>query len=319
MPWSFKTSTSTSALLLVSIDFGELALMPNSGVSHDRGVCTSGRAPDGSPWPPRASQPDDRPRGNDTPRASPPLPRPEGPATPGCAALRTTSSSRRRSGSSAHPSRSRVGLRFTRRRASLASLTVATTMIRCTLVSSRLNLGVCLWRRRSSVASLVIAAAWWAACAPLAPACRLTPPAPSHISRVARRHDSDYSLRCRAIRGSISACASGAVDVRLLRWLSRRLGGLLARLSRSRVGLRFPRARASLVSLVVTSVMIRCIFRAICGCISACASGAVDVRLLRSSSRRRGGLLAHLSRARVSACAYCDVARFSSRSSWRRR
>ena len=91
-------------------------------------------------------------------------------------------------GSLAHPSRSRVDLRLPRRYAPLAWLVVATAVVHCTLVISWLHFGVCLWRRRCSVASLAIATAWWAARAPLAPACRLTPPAPSHVPRVACRH-----------------------------------------------------------------------------------------------------------------------------------
>ena len=133
------------------------------------------------------------------------------------------SSSRRRGGLLAHPSRSRIDSRLPRRRASLTLLVVTTVMIRCILAISRLYLGVCLWRRRpSSVPSLVIATARWIALAPLALACRLAPPAPSRVSRVAPRHDGDDSLYSRAIRSCISAYASGAVDLRLLRSSSRR-------------------------------------------------------------------------------------------------
>ena len=84
-------------------------------------------------------------------------------------------------------------------------------------------------------------------------------------------------------------CASGTADLpQLLRSSSRRRGGLLARLSCSRVGLRLPCCRASLSLLVVTTAMILAVSR-FRGCISACASGTVDLlRLLRPSSRRRG-------------------------------
>ena len=224
---------------------------------------------------------------------------------------------------------------------------------------SRLRLGVCLWRRRCSVVSLINATGCWTPRAPFALACWLAPPARSGVSRVARRHIENDSLHFCVIRGCISACDSSAVDVRLLRSSSRRRGGLLARLLRSRVGLRLPRRRASLAWLVVTTAIIRCILapfavaswrmpmalwllrsiatsrwtarapltlacqlappapsrisriarrhdgddslhsRVICGCISACDYGAVDLRLLRSSSRQRGGSLAHPSRSRV--------------------
>ena len=118
---------------------------------------------------------------------------------------------------------------------------------------------MCLWRRRSSVASLVIATARWIARAPLALTCRLAPHAPPRVSHVAHRHDGDESLHYRAICGCISACASGAVDLRLLHSSSRRRGGLLARLSRSHAASRLTRRLASLALLVVTTVMIRCI------------------------------------------------------------
>ena len=170
------------------------------------------------------------------------------------------SPSRLRGGLLARLSCSRVGSRLSRRRTSLALLVVTTAVIRHILAISQVHLGVCLWRHRpSSVASPVIAAAWWIARAPLVPACRLAPPAPSRISCVARRHNGDGSLHPRVIRGCISACAPGAVSLRLLRSSSRRRGGSLARLSRSRVGSRLLRRRTSLSLLDVTTVMIRCV------------------------------------------------------------
>ena len=209
------------------------------------------------------------------------------------------SSSRRRGELLARLSRSHVGSRLTRRLASLALLVVTTVIFVAFSRHSRLHLGVCLWRRRSSVASLVIATAWWIARASLALACRLAPPAPSRVSRVARRHDGDDSLRSRAIRGCPSACAYGAVGLRSLRSSSRRRGGLFARLSRSHVGSRLTRRLASLALLVVTTVIFVAFSRHR-GCISACASGAVD--LFGCFARHRdgvGGSLARLSRSRV--------------------
>ena len=183
---------------------------------------------------------------------------------------------------------------------------------------AELKKGMRTWRRRSSVASLVIATAWWIARAPLALACRLAPPAPSRVSRVARRHDGDSSLHSRAIRGCISACASGAVDLRSLRSSSRRRGGSLARLSRSRVGLRLPRRRASLALLVVTTAMIRCILAPF-----AVASRRVPLApsIFGRFARHRDGVVdrSRASRARMSARASRAVARLSRCSSSRRR
>ena len=81
-----------------------------------------------------------------------------------------------------------------------------------------------------------------------------------------------------------------SIDLRSLRSSSRRRGGSLARLSRSRAGLRLSRHRASDGDDSLYSRVIR-------GCISACASGSVDIRSLRSSSRRCGVSLARLSRS----------------------
>ena len=228
------------------------------------------------------------------------------------------SSSRRRGGSLARLSRSRVRSRLPRHRASLAPLVITTTMIRCILAISRLHLGVCLWLRRSSVASLVIAAAWWIDRAPLASACRLAPPVPSHVSRVAHLYDGDDLLHSRAICGCISACASSAVGLRLPRSSSRRRGGLLARPSRPRVGLRPPRRRASLVSLVVTTAMLCCIFASF-----GVASKRVPLApsVFGRFARHRDGVVdcSRASRPRVWGLASCAVARLSRYSSSRRR
>ena len=181
---------------------------------------------------------------------------------------------------------------------------------------SRLHLGVYLWRRRCSVASSAIATAWWTARTPLALACRLTPPAPSRISRAARRHEGSDSLHPRAIRGCISACGSSVVGLRSLRSSPRRPGGLLARLSRSRVGSRLPHCRAPLALLV--TAMIRCIL----------APFAVAIRrvplvpsMFGCFARHRDGAVdcSRASRARVSAHASRAVAPLSRRSSSRRR
>ena len=118
---------------------------------------------------------------------------------------------------------------------------------------------------KPGIASLVIATALWVARAPLTLVCRLAPPASSRVSRVARHHDGDDSLNSRAIRGCFSACASSVVDLRLLRSSSRRCGGSLARLSRSRVGSRLPCRLASVASLVVTTAMVRCVLAPLAG------------------------------------------------------
>ena len=107
-------------------------------------------------------------------------------------------------------------------------------------------------------------------------------------------------MHSHTIRGCISECAFGAVGLlRLLRSSSRRRIGLLACLSHSRVDSRLLRRRASRALLVVTTAMTRCIL-AISRLHLTNAPSTVDpLRLLRSSSRRRGGSLARLSRSRV--------------------
>ena len=185
---------------------------------------------------------------------------------------------------------------------------------------SRLHLGVCLWPRRCSVASLLITTAWWTARAPLALAYRLAPPAPSHVSPVARRNDGDDLLHPRAIHGFVSACASGAVDLlRLLPSPLRRCGGLIARLSCSHVGLRLQPRCASLSLLAVTTAMICCILAPF-----TIASRRVPLEpsaLFGCFARHRDGVLdrSRASRARVSACASRAVARLSRGSSLRRK
>ena len=174
---------------------------------------------------------------------------------------------------------------------------------------------MCLWRCRSSVASLVIATVWWIARAPLALACWLAPLAPSRVSRVARRHDGDELLHSRVIRGCISACASGAVDLWSLRSSSRRRGELFARLSRSHVDSRLTRRLASLALLVVMAVIF-----------VAFSSRSRRVHLAPSSlfgrfARHHDSVVdfSRVSRARVSARASCAVACLPRCSSSRRR
>ena len=183
---------------------------------------------------------------------------------------------------------------------------------------AELKKGMRTWRRRSSVASLVIAKAWWIARAPLALACWIAPLAPSRVSRVARRHDGDSLLHSRVVRGCISARASGTVGRRSLRSSSRRHGGSLARLSRSRAGLRLLRHRASLVLLVVTTAIVCCTLASF-----AVASRRVPLALsiFGRFARHRDGVVgrSRASRARVLACASRAIARPSRCSPSRRR
>ena len=159
-------------------------------------------------------------------------------------------------------------------------------MIRRILAISRLHLSVCLWRRRPfAVASLVIATARWIARVPLALTCRLALHVPSRISRVARRRNGEDPLHSRVIRGCIPARAFGAVDLRTRRSSSPRRPISRARHSRSRVaGVRLPRRRPSFALIVATTVLLS--FRVSRVFISACASGAVGLRVRRSSTRR---------------------------------
>ena len=157
---------------------------------------------------------------------------------------------------------------------------------------------VCLWRRRSLRVARHTTASHTTR-ASLALACRLAPPAPSRVSRVDRRHDGDGSLYSRAIRNCLSACVSRAIGIRSLRSSSRRRRGSLARLSRPRVDLRFPRRRTYPALLVVTAVMNRCILAPFAVVSWRVPLAPSNLRLLRLSSRLRGGLLVCLSRSRV--------------------
>ena len=142
-------------------------------------------------------------------------------------------------------------------------------------------------------------------CASLADAFRQrATPVPSTFPRVARCPKAllAFCVSCYPT----STCASSAVGLRLRRSSSRRRPKSLARLSRSRVvGTRPSCRRPSLASLVSTTALLA--FRVCRVPISAFASGAVGLRLRRSSSRRRAKSLARLSRSRVVGHAACAV------------
>ena len=159
------------------------------------------------------------------------------------------SSSRRRGELFARLSRSHVGSRLTRRLASLALLVVITVIfVAFSRRSRRVHLAPsslfsCFARHRDGVVD---------------------------CSRVSRAHVSARAScavaclpRCSSSRRRLLAtshqCPSTVDPLRLLRSSSRRRGGSLARLSRSRVSSRLPRRRASLALLVVATAKTRCI------------------------------------------------------------
>ena len=185
------------------------------------------------------------------------------------------------------PSRSGLGVCLGPRPSSFASLVIQR---RCESLarlsrSSRVG-GVRLSRRRPSHAALVAATALLAF-RPLRVPIRRVPQAPSVFACVAPRRDELPSWHGPSapfvFAASLVVVAASQITP--------------ASLAKRVVGTRLPHRRPSLASLVATTALLA--FRVSRVPISACASGPVDLRSLRSSSRRRCKSLARLSRSRV--------------------
>ena len=202
-----------------------------------------------------------------------------------------------------------VGARLSRRRPSFASL-VATTALphfvslafssrgvpQAPSVFASLVVMTVSQITRVSLASLVIATAYTSlAHHERSRVCgeRLPRRRPSFASLVATAALLAFCVFCTS-----NSCASGAVGLRLRPSSSRRCPTSLPRLLCSHVvGVRLPRRRPSFASLIATTALL--VFRVFRIVISACASGAVGLRLHRSSSRRRPASLARLLRSHV--------------------